>query len=93
MDARAVYFRTENCSVCDALRPKLKAMFEEKYPKMKWVEYYNKTEPEKFHEYQVMAAPTFVVEFEGKETHRFIRAFSLGEVSEKINRLYELFFS
>jgi len=92
MENRALYFRTENCSVCDVLRPKLMKLFEEKYPKMEWVEYYSKTEPEKFKEYQVMAAPTLVVEFDGKETHRFIRAFSLSEVSEKIDRLYEIFF-
>ena len=32
MENRAVYFRTENCSVCEVLRPKLMKLFEEKYP-------------------------------------------------------------
>lgn len=90
---QALYFTTPNCSVCHALKPKLKAWMAENYPKLPFVEINAVEEKELAENYQIYTAPVLVIKLEGKEFFRFSRAFSIGEVEQKLDRVYHLLFS
>ncbi len=88
----ALYFSTAQCSVCHALLPKLKIWMQEKYPMLPLVEVDSNQDPELAQKYQIYTAPVLVIKLEGKEFFRFTRAFSLGEIASKLDRVYNLLF-
>jgi thioredoxin 1 len=87
-----VYFSHEQCSVCKVLKPKIKALLEEKFPKMEM--YYNDTvnQAEVAAQNRVFAVPTVLVFFDGRETYRFSRNIGLGELEQSIERPYSMIF-
>lgn len=87
-----LYFTSPGCSVCKVLKPKVKSLVEERYPRLKWREINIAEEREIAAQYNVFTVPVLIVELEGKEYVRLIRAFSLGEVQEKTDRIYSLLF-
>lgn len=89
---QALYFHHQDCGICVALAPKLKAMMEEQYPKLDLVWVDIEQEKEKAAEYRVFTSPTFIIILEDKEFYRFVRNFALFEVQEKLDRLYPLLF-
>jgi thioredoxin 1 len=89
---QALYFTTPNCSVCHALKPKLKAWMEENYPLLPFVEIDASVQKELAEHYKIYTAPVLVIKLEDKEFFRFSRAFSIGEVEQKLDRVYQLLF-
>ncbi|WP_430814487.1 thioredoxin family protein [Carboxylicivirga sp. RSCT41] len=86
------YFSHDRCNVCKVLKPKVKQLLSEKFPKMTF-DYINiEEQPSIAAQYQVFTVPTLLVYFEGKEYYRFTRNVSLGQLTDAIQRPYQLLF-
>ena len=91
--ATTVYFYNDACAPCVSLRPKIEEMVTQNFEKMNLV-FVNSAEfPELSSAYGVFASPTIIVFFEGKENFRVSKYISVGELSDKIERYYNLLFS
>ncbi len=88
--AVAVYFSAPNCGVCHALRPKVEALFSEKFPLVRFVHVEIEKSPGIAGNYGVFSAPTLLVFFEGKEFLRKVRLMGIQELQEKIDRPYKM---
>ncbi len=87
------YFSTKNCNVCKVLKPKIKEMLSEKYPKIEFVYIDSEEIPEIPAQLSIFAAPTLIVFLDGKEFLRKSRNIGLNELENEISRPYHLFFS
>ncbi len=92
MQNRVLYFSSPGCSVCHVLKPKVKQLVQVRYPHLEWQEINIAEQREMAAQYRVFTVPVLIIELEGKEYVRLIRAFSLGEVQEKTDRIYALLF-
>lgn len=92
MENKVLYFTSPGCSVCKVLKPKVKALLEEHYPKLAWREINIAEEQTLAAKYGVFTVPVLILILEGKEYFRWIRAFSITEVREKTDRVYSLLF-
>lgn len=92
-DAVAVYFSTEYCNVCKVLKPKIIEFLGENFPKVifKYVDIEKSRETAG--KYSIFAVPTIVFFFNGQETFRKSRNFSLSELYQAVGRPYSLLFS
>lgn len=89
----ARYFTSPGCGVCHSLKPQLAALFARKFPELNWEVVDVAESPDKAASYQVFTVPVLVIEVDGKPFLRFVRNFSLHEVEEKVERLYNLRFA
>lgn len=85
-----IYFSAPNCGVCQVLYPKLKAMMDIEFPKLKAFEVNTSIQPEIAAQLQLFTNPSLLVFFEGKEFLRRSRAIGLSEVKEALDRTYRL---
>lgn len=92
-DAVLGYFSHEKCNVCKTLKPKLVNHFKAHFPKFELAYSDVEINPELAAHYSVFTVPVIVIFFEGKEFIRKARSFGIGELSELINRPYELMFN
>lgn len=83
------YFTGPDCGVCKALKPKLKAFLEEEYPKLHLNEVDISQDRETAAQNMVFALPVLLIKVDGREYERFVRAFSIGEVRQKLARIVE----
>jgi len=87
-----VYFYNDACAPCKVLRPKVQEMIETHFPKMGFqlvnTEKYSGTAAH----FGVFASPTLLVFFEGKEYIRESKNISMGELHDKIERIYNMVF-
>jgi len=91
-DAILVYFSTQNCGVCKVLQPKINAIFQENFPKMKILSIKSNEHPEIASHFHIFTAPSILVFFDGKETKREIRHISIEKLVQTTKRTYDLFF-
>ncbi|MEM0518143.1 thioredoxin family protein [Aequorivita flava] len=91
--AVAVYFAAPNCGVCEALRPKVEALFSEEFPAVKFLYIKIEESPEIAAIFSVFSAPTLLVFFEGKEFLRKVRLMGIQELRDKIERPYKMVFN
>jgi len=89
----ALYFTTYECNVADAMQPKLLEMLTKDYPKIRFVEINTYENSSISAHYQVFTVPTLLVFFEGRESLRKARNFSVSEVQKDLERPYEIMFS
>ncbi|MFY0672919.1 MAG: thioredoxin family protein [Bacteroidia bacterium] len=89
---KVLYFRSPGCGVCVDLKPKVKQLINTRFSKLEFELVDISTTPEIASKHTVFTAPTVLVFFDGKETLRFARHMSIGEIEEKVGRLYELYF-
>jgi thioredoxin 1 len=87
-----VYFSHEQCNVCKVLKPKVKDLLEEKFPKMAMNYCDTVHQSETAAQNRVFAVPTVLVFFDGRETYRFSRNIGLGELEQSIERPYSMIF-
>lgn len=80
------------CRVSDAVEPKVEAMLERRFPRMHFVTVYLEHAPRLVEDLRVVASPTVIAWFDGKETARFVRSFSIDAVAEALERPYGLLF-
>ena len=86
------YFSTKSCSVGEALQPKVAALIQEKYPKIKLFDIDLNFSPKTSAHYNAFVEPTILVFFDGKEFIRKSRNFSIFELEEAIERPYKLIY-
>ena len=91
-EAVLLYFSTASCSVGEAVEPKVRAMIQNKFPKIKYESVDINFQAEVAAHFSAFTEPTILVFFDGKESIRKSRSFSVTELEENINRLYQLFF-
>lgn len=87
-----VLFTDSSCRVADAVEPKLEALLRERFPSMRFDVVSRADAPELVAQLGIFTFPTAVVWFDGKETARFGRVFSLDEVAATLERPYSLLF-
>jgi thioredoxin-like negative regulator of GroEL len=92
-DAVLVYFSTKNCNVCKVLKPKIKEMLIDKFPKIEFLYIDSEEIPEIPAQLSIFAAPTLIIFLDGKEFLRKSRNIGLTELENEIIRPYKLFFS
>jgi thioredoxin-like negative regulator of GroEL len=91
-DAVLSYFSTNECSVCKVLKPKIRELVVESFPKMKMIYIESDRFPELAAQNRVFTAPTILCFFAGRETIRKSRAFGLDELRREIERPYGIIF-
>lgn len=91
-DALIIYFYNDNCPPCISLRPKVKELVNESFPKMKIFFINSEKHPEMTAQHSVFANPTLLVFFDGKEFIRKSKYVSIPELSQGIKRIYNLRF-
>ncbi|MCW8917844.1 MAG: thioredoxin family protein [Gammaproteobacteria bacterium] len=90
--AAAIYFAGANCGVCQVLEPKLRALLRESFPRLAFARIATEQAVELAAQQGVFAVPTLLLFFDGRETLRYTRNFSIGEVGRDIARPYALLF-
>jgi len=92
-DALILYFSHDACNVCKVLKPKIKELLAEKYPKFQFNYINTVDQPEIAAQFQVFTVPTVLVFFEGKEYYRYSRNIGISQLDEALSRPYQLMFS
>lgn len=87
------YFSTDRCGVCKVLKPKVEALIDEEFPKIKQVYVNIDALPEIAGQNRIFTAPTILVFFNGSETIRKSRNIGINELRKEISRPYSLLFS
>lgn len=90
---KVLYFHNDTCAVAGSVGPKLKELLASKYPNLALIEVNIANQPALAATHQVFIVPSILVFFEGKEYFRFARIFSMTEIDDKIERVYQLLFS
>jgi len=85
-----LYFSGERCSVCHALRPKFKELFDSEFPLIRQIYLDAHENPEISAHYQVFSVPTMLVFLDGREFVREGRAVSIYKLSEQLTRPYKM---
>lgn len=91
--ALLLYVTTTDCSVCKVLKPKVKELLSERFPKVEFLDVEMDLLPEVGQRYEVFAVPTVIGFFQGREHFRKVRVFGLEELAEALSRPYDLLFS
>ena len=86
------YFSTPDCNVCKVLRPKVEALLEEHYPKIKFVYIDCVADPDTAAQSRVFMVPTLISWFGGSETLRKSRHFGMNELGAALERPYDMVF-
>lgn len=87
-----LYFSHDNCGVCHVLRPKVESLLKEEFPEMTFSFHNVEKEPAFAASHNVFTVPILLIFFEGQEFYRFSGSVSIGELSNKISRPYNLKF-
>ncbi len=91
-EALMVYFSGENCGVCEVLRPKIKSMLEEKFPKIKQLFISANDYKATAAALGIFSVPTLIIYLDGKEFIRKSRNISVLELEKELQRPYSLYF-
>jgi len=85
------YFSGDNCNVCQSLKPKVKALIEQEFPQVQFVEVKTEQAMELASEYRVFSVPVVMFFADGREYIRQARNISIQELSEKIDKIVSLY--
>lgn len=86
------YFYSDNCAPCISLRPKVKELLANDYPKMNLYFINSEKFPKIPAEFGIFSSPTLLVYFDRKEYLRKSKYISIPELSQGIERLYNMMF-
>lgn len=86
------YFTGPDCGVCTVVKPKVVSLLEMRFPKIVFCIIDCEAQAEVAGQFGVHSVPTLVLFFDGKETRRVARSFSIGELEQAIERTYHLLF-
>ncbi len=89
--AALVYFHAPGCGVCDVLLPRVAALAET-FPRLALADIDTVETPAAAAAAGVFTVPTVIVWFDGRESLRFARAFSMHHLTEAMRRPYEMLF-
>lgn len=90
--AVAIWFSAPGCGVCSVLRPRIKALFEKEFPRVRWLDLDTAAKPAMAAQHRVFTIPTLLVFLDGREFLRRARNFSPAEVRDALERPYGLLF-
>ena len=85
------YMTTGDCNICKDLYPKIQNMLL-KFPAINGVRAELDVETKLVGQYNVFMVPTIILFIEGKETIRRSRTVSIGELTDAIERYYDMVF-
>ncbi len=91
-EAAAVYFAGADCGVCHVLEPQVRALLAESFPRIAFGRVATEQAGEVAAQQSVFAVPTLLIFFDGRESFRYARNFSIGEIQRDIARPYGMFF-
>ncbi|MEN8249694.1 MAG: thioredoxin family protein [Bacteroidota bacterium] len=91
-EAVLLYFKNDNCAPCHVLRPKVKELIDEHFPKVEMIIIDSLENPEFAGEFQVYANPTLLVFFDAKEYIRKSKYVAIPELKAEMGRLYGMMF-
>ncbi len=91
-EAMLVYFNSNSCNVGEAIAPKVMNLIEEKFSKIQFYFVDREMSPEIAAQHSVFVEPTILVFFDGRETIRKSRHFSIDELEMSIERPYSIIF-
>lgn len=91
-DALLLYLFNTNCEICNTLRPKIKLLVEENFPKIKMVTLNAVENKELAAQLRMLSVPGIVLYMDGKEVFKANGLIILSEFESKIRRPYELMF-
>jgi thioredoxin 1 len=86
------YFSTDTCNVCKVLKPKVAALVQNEFPKIKMAYIKSDVLPEVAAQNHVFAVPTIIVFFGGSEYIRKSRNIGIAELQKEIERPYFMIF-
>ncbi len=84
-----VLFKTQHCSVCDAVQPQLEALLE-RYPAIKGAYLYMENAPELAATYMIFTSPVVMLMYEGKEVYRAARFVRFAELEYQVSQYASL---
>lgn len=87
-----VYFFSNQCAPCLALRPRIIDLIEKDFPLCKIAFIDSEKSAEIASSYGVFASPAIISFFEGKEHHRFSKYIGIHELNNTLSRPYKLIF-
>lgn len=87
-----IYFYSDNCAPCISLRPKVQQLVAEDFPKVKLLLVNSEKYPALPASYGVFANPTIIIFFDGREYRRESKYISISQLSEDIERPYNMLF-
>ncbi|MCD6091908.1 MAG: thioredoxin family protein [Bacteroidales bacterium] len=87
------YFYSDNCAPCLSLRPKVKELLIADYPKMNLYFINSEKYPQISAHFGIFSNPTLLVFFDRKEYLRKSKYISISELSQGIERLYNMMFT
>ncbi len=87
-----IYFYSDNCAPCLSLRPKVQKLVNDNYPKIKLALINSEKYPELPASYNIFSNPTLLLFFEGREYRRESKYISIPQLSEAIERPYNMIF-
>lgn len=91
-EAAAVYFSGENCGVCQVMEPKVRELLDSEFPRFVFARVATANAAELAAQHGVFTVPTLLIFFDGRESFRYARNFSLGQLRADLARPYQLFF-
>jgi thiol-disulfide isomerase/thioredoxin len=91
-EAIILYFYNDHCAPCISLRPKVKEMVDDQFPKLKLFFVNSEKYPDIPAGYQVFANPTLLLYFDGREYRRESKYISIPQLAEEIARPYQMIF-
>jgi len=87
-----IYFYSDNCAPCLSLRPKVQQLVAEDFPEIKLALVNSEKYPALPAAYNVFANPTIILFFEGREYRRESKYISIPQLSQAIERPYNMIF-
>lgn len=91
-DGVLVLFGGAHCNVCHAIKPKLEEMVTQQFPKMGFAYIDCEAHTDLCAQRGVFSLPVVQAYFMGQKSGEWVRAFSLGEIAEALQRPYAMVF-
>jgi len=91
-DAILFYFSHEDCNVCKVLKPKIAALLDMDFPRLKMAYVDTRKLPEVAGQQSIFTVPTILVYFGGREYIRVSRNIGVSKLGDDIRRPYEMLF-
>ena len=91
-EGTVTYFSTPTCNVCKVLKPKLKELLAEHFPKMEFAYVNTEAAMELAAQNQIFAVPTILFHLDGREFIRKSRNVNLNILAEELDRPYQMMF-
>jgi thioredoxin 1 len=86
-----VYFSGPNCSVCQAVKPKIEKLVVENLPELVLIEIKTEIQPELAARFSVFTVPVILFFVEGKEYIREVRFIDISILKQKIDAILGLY--